>query len=72
MLTERHVVAGANADRAGDRFTIVHVVDLFTGSAELTTRFTVSPDGFHPSDEGYKLIAERFLEVMRAQGIRLR
>lgn len=38
----------------------------------LTTRFTVSPDSFHPSDGSYKLIAERFLEAMRAQGIRLR
>lgn len=66
MLTQRHVVADAKGDRTGDCFTIVHVVDLFTGSAELTTRFTVSPDG------GHKLIAERFLEAMRAQGVPLR
>lgn len=50
----------------------VVVVDLFTGSAELTTNITVSQDGFHPSDEGYVLIATRFAEAMRANGVPLR
>jgi lysophospholipase L1-like esterase len=47
------------------------VVDLFTGSAELTTQMTVSPDGFHPSDEGYALIAQRFTDAMRRSGVLL-
>lgn len=45
------------------------VVDLFSGSAELVTTATVSADGFHPSDDGYRLIAERFLAAMRAAGV---
>jgi len=49
----------------------VVVVDLFTGSAELTSQITVSPDGFHPSDAGYTLIAARFAEAMRTNGIPL-
>jgi lysophospholipase L1-like esterase len=49
----------------------VFVVDLFTGSAPLVSTITVSGDGFHPSDEGYKLIAERFATAMRANGIPL-
>jgi lysophospholipase L1-like esterase len=49
----------------------VVVVDLFTGSAELTSQITVSPDGFHPSDAGYTLIAGRFAEAMRMNGIPL-
>jgi len=52
--------------------TRVKVVDLFTGSAALVSTGTVSQDGFHPSDEGYQLIAERFLGAMRANGIPLR
>lgn len=48
------------------------LVDLFTGSAELTSQMTVSPDGFHPSDIGYALIAQRFAEAMRRSGIPLR
>jgi len=47
-------------------------VDLFTGSAPLVSTLTVSEDGFHPSDEGYRLIAERFAKTMRDQGIPLR
>lgn len=47
-------------------------VDLFTGSAELIGDMTVSEDGFHPSDAGYALIAERFAEAMRAAGVPLR
>jgi lysophospholipase L1-like esterase len=49
----------------------VVAVDLFTGSAELTSQITVSTDGFHPSDAGYALIAGRFADAMRANGIRL-
>ena len=48
------------------------LVDLFTGSAPLVSTITVSADGFHPSDEGYKLIAERFANAMRANGVPLR
>jgi acyl-CoA thioesterase-1 len=50
----------------------VKVVDLFTGSAALVSTATVSQDGFHPSDEGYQLIAERFVSAMRANGVPLR
>jgi acyl-CoA thioesterase I len=50
----------------------VVAVDLFTGSAELVSTITVSGDGFHPSDAGYQLIADRFAAAMRASGIPLR
>jgi lysophospholipase L1-like esterase len=50
----------------------VFAVDLFTGSAELVSTITVSGDGFHPSDAGYQLIADRFADAMRASGIPLR
>lgn len=50
----------------------VVVVDLFARSAELTTNITVAPDGFHPSDAGYALIAQRFADAMRRSGIALR
>ncbi|HEV8670866.1 MAG TPA: GDSL-type esterase/lipase family protein [Candidatus Limnocylindria bacterium] len=50
----------------------VVLVDLFTGSAELVSTITVSGDGFHPSDAGYQLIADRFAAAMRASGIPLR
>lgn len=49
-----------------------YLVDLFTGSAPLVSTLTVSADGFHPSDEGYKLIADRFAMAMRAAGVPLR
>ena len=52
--------------------TRVKVVDLFTGSAALVSSGTVSQDGFHPSDEGYQLIAERFASAMGANGLPLR
>jgi lysophospholipase L1-like esterase len=58
-------IAARNPDR-------VKVVDLFTGSAALVSTATVSQDGFHPSDEGYQLIADRFATVMRANGVPLR
>lgn len=48
------------------------LVDLFTGSAPLVSTITVSADGFHPSDEGYRLIADRFAAAMRANGVPLR
>lgn len=50
----------------------VTVVDLFTGSGALTSTITVSSDGFHPSDAGYALIAERFVAAIAAAGIALR
>lgn len=50
----------------------VVVVDLFTGSAALTSTITVSADGFHPSDDGYARIAERFLAAIAKSGIALR
>ena len=50
----------------------VVTVDLFTGSAALTSTITVSADGFHPSDDGYKLIADRFIAAIAKAGIPLR
>jgi acyl-CoA thioesterase-1 len=49
----------------------VVVVDLFTGSAPLVSTITVSGDGFHPSDAGYQLIADRFIDAMKANGVPL-
>jgi lysophospholipase L1-like esterase len=51
--------------------TRVFVVDLFTGSADLVSTITVSGDGFHPSDAGYQLIADRFIDALKANGIPL-
>ncbi len=50
----------------------VVAVDLFTGSAELVSTITVAGDGFHPSDAGYQLIADRFAAAMRSSGVPLR
>ena len=50
----------------------VTVVDLFTGSAALVSTITVSADGFHPSDAGYALIADRFVKAIADAGIALR
>jgi len=50
----------------------VTVVDLFTGSAALVSTITVSADGFHPSDAGYALIADRFAKAIADAGIALR
>jgi len=50
----------------------VIVVDLFTGSGPLVSTMTVSADGFHPSDAGYALIADRFTAAIAAAGIVLR
>ncbi len=52
--------------------TRVVAVDLFTGSAPLVSTITVSGDGFHPSDAGYQLIADRFADAMRRSGVPLR
>ena len=52
--------------------TRVVLVDLFAGSSDVVSNATVAADGFHPSDEGYRLIAERFASVMRARGVPLR
>jgi acyl-CoA thioesterase-1 len=49
----------------------VVLVDLFTGSAALVSTITVSGDGFHPSDAGYQLIADRFIEAMKSNGVPL-
>jgi lysophospholipase L1-like esterase len=49
----------------------VVLVDLFTGSAPLVSTLTVSGDGFHPSDAGYQLIADRFIEAMKSNGVPL-
>ena len=48
------------------------VVDLFTGSGPLVSTITVSADGFHPSDAGYALIADRFVKAIADAGIALR
>lgn len=61
-------VAAVAAKHAGR----VVVVDLFGGSAELTTTSTISADGFHPSDTGYAMIAQRFADALRRSGIALR
>jgi len=50
----------------------VTVVDLFTGSGPLVSTITVSADGFHPSDAGYALIADRFAAAIADSGIVLR
>ena len=50
----------------------VTVVDLFTGSGPLVSTITVSADGFHPSDAGYTLIADRFAAAIAGAGIVLR
>lgn len=55
--------------RSADR---VFVVDLYTGSAELVTSATVTPDGLHPTDNGYELIAERFMRALRDAGVAVR
>lgn len=61
-------IAGIVARHPGRAF----LVDLYTGSAALVSQITVSADGFHPSDDGYRLIAERFAAAMRANGVPLR
>lgn len=58
-------VVRANASR-------VVLVDLFNGSDVLLREVLVAPDGFHPNDRGYQLIADRFTEVMKGAGVSLR
>lgn len=58
-------IAAASASR-------VTAVDLFTGSGPLVGAMTVSADGFHPSDAGYALIADRFAKAIADAGIPLR
>lgn len=73
VITQRVSAFNAEIARSAARHPgRVIVVDLFTGSAELTSSATVSADGFHPSDRGYELIADRFIAAMRSAGIRLR
>ena len=62
----------AIAEIAARSPTRVYVVDLFNGSADVVSTGTVAPDGFHPSDAGYQLIADRFAGAMRAKGVPLR
>jgi len=69
QITAYNAVIAQIASSAPGR---VFAVDLFTGSAPLVSTITVSGDGFHPSDEGYRLIAERFANAMRANGVPLR
>ena len=69
QITAYNEVIAQIAMRAPGR---VYAVDLFTGSGPLVSTITVSGDGFHPSDEGYRLIAERFANTMRANGVPLR
>ncbi len=56
---------------ATERGAYVTLVDLFSGSDVITRESVVAPDGFHPNDRGYELIAERFAAAMRAAGIAL-
>jgi lysophospholipase L1-like esterase len=69
QITAYNEVIAAVAARDPAR---VVVVDLHTGSAELVSNATVARDGFHPSDAGYLLIADRFATAMRAKGVPLR
>jgi acyl-CoA thioesterase I len=62
----------AIAETAARNPTRVYVVDLFNGSADVVSTGTVAQDGFHPSDAGYQLIADRFAGAMRANGVPLR
>jgi acyl-CoA thioesterase-1 len=69
LITAYNAVIAAVAAKHPGR---VVGVDLFTGSADLVSTLTVSGDGFHPSDAGYQLIADRFAAAMRTAGIPLR
>ena len=73
FVAQRVDAFNAAITRSAERHSLrVVVVDLFTGSAELVSSATVSADGFHPSDRGYELIAERYLAAMRQAGMRVR
>ncbi|HEY8732663.1 MAG TPA: GDSL-type esterase/lipase family protein [Candidatus Limnocylindria bacterium] len=68
-IDDYNAAIAANASSFPGRVT---VVDLFTGSAPLVSTMTVSGDGFHPSDAGYDLIADRFVKAIANAGIALR
>ena len=68
-ITAYNAAIAALAATFGGRVTIV---DLFTGSGPLVSAMTVSDDGFHPSDAGYALIADRFAAAIAAAGIAIR
>jgi acyl-CoA thioesterase I len=68
-ITAYNDVIAAVAAKSPSR---VFAVDLFSGSADLVTSATVARDGFHPSDAGYQLIADRFAAAMRAKGVPVR
>ena len=72
LLVRINAYNDAIAEIAARSPTRIFVVDLFTGSADLVSTATVAQDGFHPSDAGYQLIADRFANAMRAKGVPLR
>ena len=65
-ITTYNAALASLADR---HFGRVFIVDLFTASADLMHGTTVSSDGFHPSAAGYRLIADRFAQSLRARGL---
>ena len=68
-ITAYNTVIAALASSFSGR---VIAVDLFTGSGPLVSTITVSADGFHPSDAGYALIADRFAKAIADAGFSLR
>ena len=72
LLVRINAYNDAIAEIAARNPTRVFVVDLFNGSADVVSTATVAQDGFHPSDAGYQLIADRFANAMRAKGVPLR
>jgi len=72
LLVRINAYNEAIAEIAARSPTRVFVVDLFSGSADVVSTATVAQDGFHPSDAGYELIADRFANAMRAKGVPLR
>ena len=72
LLARINAYNDAIAQIAARSPTRVFVVDLFNGSADVVSTATVAQDGFHPSDAGYQLIADRFANAMRAKGVPLR
>ena len=64
---------GIIADVVRARAARTVLVDLYEGSADVIAHeVVVAPDGLHPNDRGYQLIAERFAEVMRREGVPIR
>lgn len=62
----------AIAQAVAARAPRVVLVDLLTGSDVIARELVVAPDGFHPNDRGYELIADRFAATMRAAGVPVR